>query len=48
MITRTVSNYLRLFREVRNRCYNLTIAKRDLVDLAFADLTPYLRDNLDE
>jgi hypothetical protein len=45
--TETVSNYLRLFREDRNRCYNLTIAEKDLADLAFADLTPYLKDKLD-
>jgi cyclopropane fatty-acyl-phospholipid synthase-like methyltransferase len=45
---KTVSNYLRRFREVRNRCYNLTIAKKkDLVDLAFAGLTSYFRDKLD-
>jgi hypothetical protein len=38
---------LRQSREVRNSCYNLTIAKIDLVDLAFAGLTPYLRDKLE-
>jgi hypothetical protein len=38
---------LRHFREVRNRCYNLTIAEKDLADLAFVGLTPYLRDMLD-
>jgi DNA repair ATPase RecN len=46
--TKTVSDYLRRFREVRNRCNNLTIAENDLADLAFAGLTPYLRDKLDE
>jgi hypothetical protein len=45
--TETVSDYLRQFREVRNWCYNLTIAEKDLADLAFAGLTPYLRDTLD-
>jgi hypothetical protein len=45
--TRTVSDYLRWFREVRNRCYNLTIAKKHFVDLAFIGLTPYLRDKLE-
>jgi hypothetical protein len=45
--TKTVSDYLRRFREVRNRCYNLTLQKKDLADLAFAGLTPYLRDKLD-
>jgi DNA repair ATPase RecN len=45
--TETVSDYLRQFREVRNRCYNLTIAENDLADLAFAGLTSYLWDKLD-
>jgi hypothetical protein len=43
----TIYDYLRRFREDRNRCYNLTIAEKDLVDLAFASLTPYLKDKLD-
>jgi hypothetical protein len=46
-LSKLVSDYLRQFREVRNRCYNLTIAEKDLANLAFADLTPYLRDKLD-
>jgi hypothetical protein len=45
--TETVSDYLRRFREVKNRCYNLTIAEKDLADLAFAGLTPYLKNKLD-
>jgi hypothetical protein len=45
--TETISDYLRQFRELRNRCYNLTIAEKDLADLASAGLTPYLRDKLD-
>jgi hypothetical protein len=43
----TISDYLRQFGEVRNWCYNLTIVEKDLADLAFAGLTPYLRDKLD-
>jgi hypothetical protein len=45
--TETISDYLRRFREVRNRYYNLTIAEKYLLDLAFAGLTPYLRDKLE-
>jgi hypothetical protein len=45
--TKTVFDYLKRFREVRNRCYNLTIVEKDLADLAFVGLTPYLRDKLD-
>jgi hypothetical protein len=28
-------------------CYNLTIAEKDLADLAFVGLTPYLMDKLE-
>jgi hypothetical protein len=45
--TETISDYLRWFRVVRNRCYNLTIVEKDLADLAFASLTPYIKDKLD-
>jgi hypothetical protein len=45
--TETVSDYLRHFREVRNMCYNLTIAEKYLADLAFTGWTPYLKDKLD-
>jgi hypothetical protein len=45
--TKIVSDYLRWFREFRHQCYNLTIAEKDLADLAFAGLTSYLRDKLD-
>jgi hypothetical protein len=45
--TKTIFDYLRLFLEIRNWCYNLTIADKDLADLAFAGLTPYLIDKLD-
>ena len=31
-----VSEYIRRFRDTRNRCYSLTISNRDLADLAFA------------
>jgi hypothetical protein len=45
--TETISDYLRWFREVKDWCYNLTIAEKDLDDLAFVGLTPYLRDKVD-
>jgi hypothetical protein len=45
--TKTIFDYLWWFRDIRNRCYNITIAENDLFDLAFAGLTPYLRDKLD-
>jgi hypothetical protein len=39
----TVPEYLRQFRETRNKCYNLTIGEKDLADLAFVGLSLYLR-----
>jgi hypothetical protein len=45
--TETVSNYLRWFREVRNQCSNLTIAEKDLANLALVGLTLYLKDKMD-
>jgi hypothetical protein len=45
--TKTISDYLWQFREVRNQRINLTIAEKDLADLCFASFTPYLRDKLD-
>jgi hypothetical protein len=45
--TETISDYLKLYREVRNRCYNLTIVEKDLADLAFAGLTRYLKYKLE-
>jgi hypothetical protein len=41
------SEYLKRFRETRNRCYNLTIGERDLADLAFAGLASYLREKME-
>jgi hypothetical protein len=45
--TKTISDYLRWFRKVRNWCCNLTIVEKDLADLASAGLTSYLRNKLD-
>jgi hypothetical protein len=42
-----VCEYLRQFRETRNKCYNLTIRERDLSDLAFVGLASYLREKME-
>jgi hypothetical protein len=47
MYTKIICDYLRWLREVRNRCYNLTIAEKDLANLSIAGLTTHLRDKLD-
>jgi hypothetical protein len=43
----TVSEYIRRFRETRNKCYNLTIGDRDLAELAFTCLMMALRDRVE-
>ena len=40
-IYESVSEYIRRFRNIRNRCYSLTISDRDLADLAFAGLLDF-------
>jgi hypothetical protein len=43
----STADYVRQFREARNKCYSLTIGERDLAELAFAGLTTTVRDKLD-
>jgi hypothetical protein len=40
----TAVEYMKRFRETMNRGYNLTIDEKDLANLAFAELTLYLRE----
>ena len=42
-----VYDFIRRFREVKNRCFSLTISEKDLADLAFNGLRSYLRDKLE-
>ena len=42
-----VAEYIRRFRDIRNRCYSLTISDRDLADLAFAGLLNFHKEKLD-
>jgi hypothetical protein len=42
-----VPEYFKRFRETRNRCYNLMVSEKDLVDLAFAGLSSYLKDRIE-
>jgi hypothetical protein len=39
--------YLKRFREMRNRCYNLTIGEKDLADLVFAGLASHLKEKME-
>ena len=42
-----VHDYIRRFRDVKNCCYSLTIAEKDLADLAFSVLLAHIKDKLE-
>jgi hypothetical protein len=43
----SVSDYLKSFKEVKNRCFNLSLTDSDLADLAARGLRPAIRDILE-
>jgi hypothetical protein len=43
----TITEYIKRFRETRNKCYSLTVTERDLADLAVAGLSSYLQEKLE-
>jgi hypothetical protein len=43
----SVNDYIRRFRDTKNRCFNLTISEKDMADLAFNGLHSYLWEKLD-
>ena len=43
----SVSNYFKRFKEVKNRCFNLSISDKDLVDVALNGLRSYLKEKLE-
>jgi hypothetical protein len=43
----TIVEYIRRFREIRNKCYSLIISEKDLAELAFAGLSSNLKDKLE-
>jgi hypothetical protein len=42
-----ISDYIRRLRDNRNRCFNLNIFDKDLVDLAYSRLTTHLKEKLE-
>jgi hypothetical protein len=40
-------DYIRRFRDTRNRCFNLNISDKDAVDLVYSGLTPHLKEKLE-
>lgn len=43
----TVFDYMRRFRDTRNKCYELALGEKDLAELAFAGLSMTLRDKME-
>jgi hypothetical protein len=41
------TDYIRRFRDTRNRCFNLNISDKDLADLAYSGLSPQLKEKLE-
>ena len=42
-----VHDYIRRLRDVKNRCFSLTIAERDLADLSFLGLLDHIKDKIE-
>jgi hypothetical protein len=43
----TVADYIRRFRDTRNRCFNLNISDKNLADLAYLGLSLHLKEKLE-
>jgi hypothetical protein len=41
------ANYIKRFRDIMNRYFNLNISDKDLADLAYSGLTPQLKEKLE-
>jgi hypothetical protein len=44
----SINDYIRRFRDTKNRCFNLTISEKDMADLAFNGLHSYLWEKIDD
>ena len=43
----SIHEYFKKFKDIKNRCFNLSLSKKDLVDLALAGLHSSYREKLD-
>jgi hypothetical protein len=41
------ADYIRIFRDTRNWCFNLNISDKDLADLAYSGLSPHIKQKLE-
>jgi hypothetical protein len=42
-----IADYIRRFRDTRNRCFNLNISDKDLANLAYLGLSSHLREKVE-
>ena len=42
-----VADYIRRFRDTKNRCYSLVISKKDLAELALNSLRSHIKEKLE-
>ena len=47
MCDESVNDYIRRFRNTKNRCFNLNLAEKDLADLAFNSLRSHIKEKLE-
>ena len=43
----SIHEYFKKFKDIKNRCFNLSLSEKDLVDLALASLCSSYREKLD-
>ena len=43
----SVTNYVKRFRDIKNRCYRLVISERDLADLVLSGLKTHIKERLE-
>lgn len=43
----SVADFIRRFKDIRNRCFDISVIERDLVGLAMAGLQSYIREKLE-
>ena len=43
----SIHEYFKRFNDIQNRCFNLMLSEKDLVDLALASLGSHFREKLD-
>ena len=43
----SIHKYFKRFKDIKNRCFNLSLSEKDLIDLALAGLRSSYREKLD-